>query len=345
MKNLLWITLTDVRGSRQLGISKAAIRRSAFAVALVLLALIVYPVWLNHINGQQQQEHAALLAAHQSLIQQHSELQLTQEFLTQELAQQKRDYQLTNGQYNLLVDELNFNEKDFISQSDRFNDYVHQLGFRRLVLQLLPNGRPTSYDRVTSSFGNRIHPFMKVKYHHKGIDLHSRIGTPVYATADGVVSSLQNTKDGFGKLIKISHAYGFQTYYGHLKTIGVDWYQVVKKGDIIGYSGNSGRSTGPHLHYEVRFGEKALDPADFILWNINTFEKQLEKIEEIPWASLMANLKDLASARPQPLSPKIATSPENSILTAACTSTEGCQETSDAPLPSLSAVQETSMAK
>ncbi len=345
MKNLLWITLTDVKGSRQFGVSRRALKRFFSGIAIVLCGLIVYPLWLNSLNAKGQVQHQQLLAQHEQLQQAHQQLQLEREALNQQLVQRTKDYELSTEQYALLIDELNFKEKDFLNESERFNDALYEVGFRRLVLQLIPNGRPTAYDRVTSSFGNRMHPLMKVKYQHKGIDVHSRIGTPVHATADGVVTSLQNTEDGFGKLVKIDHAFGFRTYYGHLKTISADWYQVVKKGDIIGYSGNTGRSTGPHLHYEVRFGDQPLDPANFILWNINSFEKQIAKIEEIPWESLMDNLQNLAAARPQPLSPKIATSPENSILTVACTSTEGCLETSNAPLPSLSGSRETSMAK
>lgn len=345
MKNQLWITLTDVRGSRQYGIARHILRRIALSIVLLLVAMIIYPLWLNHVNATWQARHAELLSQHRELSEQHKTLIASEQSLKQALDDKNQDYLLSKQQYELLVGELNYQDDYALLPSDRFTDVISEVGFRRLVLQLLPNGRPTSYDRVTSSFGSRQHPFLKEQYQHKGIDVHSSIGTPVYATADGVVTSLQNTKDGFGKLIKIGHAFGFQTYYGHLKTIGVDWYQVVKKGDIIGYSGNSGRSTGPHLHYEVRFGEKALDPADFILWNINNFETQQTKIEEIPWASLMASLQQLATARPQPLSPKIVTSTEHSILTAACTSTDGCPVPSSVPEPSLSGSQETLMAK
>lgn len=345
MKNRLWITLTDVTGARQFGIKKSTITRLILLIVLSLLALVLYPVWLNDLNQQWQDKHLDLVTKNQQLQQLNHSLITSESSLKQRLKQKTFDYDLSTQQYNLLVGQLNFQDDHLLNSSDRFNELSYEISFRQMVLQLIPNGRPTDYDRVTSSFGNRMHPFKKIDYVHKGIDLHAYRGTPVVATADGIVTSLQNTKDGFGKLIKVSHAFGFKTYYGHLKTIGVDWYQVVQKGDIIGYSGNSGRSTGPHLHYEVRFGAKALDPADFILWNINSFEKQIDKIEEIPWASLMVSLHNLAVARPQPLSPKIAASTENSILTVACTSTDGCLETSNVPRPSPSASPARSMAK
>jgi len=121
------------------------------------------------------------------------------------------------------------------------------------------------WGRLTSGFGYRIHPFTGYNVFHEGIDIANQIGTPVRATADGIVSFV-GYKDYFGNVVQISHpASGFQTIFGHLNKAAVLVGQMVKRGDIVGYLGNSGRSTGPHLHYEVHKLSEIVNPLDFIL--------------------------------------------------------------------------------
>ncbi len=121
------------------------------------------------------------------------------------------------------------------------------------------------WGRLTSGFGYRIHPFTGYNVFHEGIDIANQIGTPVRATADGIVSFV-GYKDYFGNLVQISHpASGFKTIFGHLNKSAVLVGQMVKRGDIVGYLGNSGRSTGPHLHYEVHKLSAIVNPLDFIL--------------------------------------------------------------------------------
>lgn len=121
------------------------------------------------------------------------------------------------------------------------------------------------WGRISSGFGYRIHPFTGQTVFHEGIDISNQIGTPVRCTADGVVS-FAGYKDYFGNLVQITHpSSGFKTMYGHLKKAAVIEGQVVKRGEIIGYLGNSGRSTGPHLHYEVHKLTNKVNPIDFIL--------------------------------------------------------------------------------
>lgn len=121
------------------------------------------------------------------------------------------------------------------------------------------------WGRLSSTFGYRIHPFTGQSVFHEGIDISNQIGTPVRCTADGVVS-FTGYKDYFGNLVQISHpSSGFKTIYGHLKKAAVIEGQAVKRGEIIGYMGNSGRSTGPHLHYEIHKLTNKVNPIDFIL--------------------------------------------------------------------------------
>ena len=116
---------------------------------------------------------------------------------------------------------------------------------------------------ISSSFGLRLHPTTKVQKMHKGCDFKVPLGTPIYATSDGVVELAENREKGYGKLIKIRHDERYQTMYAHLSSFNAKKGDQVKKGDVIAYSGNSGRSIRPHLHYEVYKDGKVVDPEDY----------------------------------------------------------------------------------
>jgi len=119
--------------------------------------------------------------------------------------------------------------------------------------------------RVTSTFGYRVHPFTGQQLFHEGLDIANSIWTPVYATADGLVKEVSQ-QTYYGNVIRLSHNSGeFITLYAHLQKAAVTSGQAVKRGDVIGYIGTSGRSTGPHLHYEVLQNGRQVDPASFIV--------------------------------------------------------------------------------
>ena len=117
---------------------------------------------------------------------------------------------------------------------------------------------------ITSYFGTRHNPFVGVKTFHGGIDIANRIGTPIYAPADGIVTAT-GTSGGFGLVVKIDHGYGLVTKYGHNSRIVVKTGNRVKRGEKIAEIGNSGRSTGPHCHYQVEVNRKPVNPLLFIL--------------------------------------------------------------------------------
>lgn len=122
---------------------------------------------------------------------------------------------------------------------------------------------------ISSDYGFRYDPTGEnegIQY-HTGIDIPGEIGQPIQATADGKVVGLYINKyihGEYGNLVIIQHNYGFQTYYAHMNNVNVTWGQEVDKGDIIGYIGNTGKSTGPHLHYEIRHNKVPLNPMDYL---------------------------------------------------------------------------------
>ncbi len=117
--------------------------------------------------------------------------------------------------------------------------------------------------RFASGYGYRIHPIYRTRKMHTGIDLTAPTGTLVYATGDGKINKAGYTPGGYGKRVLIDHGFGFKTLYAHLNDVLVKEGQLVKRGDPIGKVGNSGRSTAPHLHYEVRKNNKTENPVNY----------------------------------------------------------------------------------
>jgi len=128
----------------------------------------------------------------------------------------------------------------------------------------VPSQKPVRDFRYTSGFGVRGNPFGGGGEMHPGLDMAAPIGTPVYATADGYVGRAEHTTGGYGNLVQLEHGKGIETRYGHLSQILVHSGQHVHRGDLIALMGSTGRSTGSHLHYEVRIDGRAVNPMPFL---------------------------------------------------------------------------------
>jgi murein DD-endopeptidase MepM/ murein hydrolase activator NlpD len=128
----------------------------------------------------------------------------------------------------------------------------------------VPSRMPLDDATLTSGYGSRIHPVLGGRRNHKGIDLAQPAGTPVYATADGLVGKAE-WFSSYGNYIQIEHGGEMQTRYAHLSGYAVAAGEFVHKGQLIGYVGSTGRSTGPHLHYEVRVAGEAVDPTPYMV--------------------------------------------------------------------------------
>jgi murein DD-endopeptidase MepM/ murein hydrolase activator NlpD len=165
-----------------------------------------------------------------------------------------------------------------ISQEKSYNEIERMVKNKEKLLASTPAIQPLSnkdLDRVSSGFGYRIDPLYKTVKFHPGLDFTAPQGTPVYATADGVVEIAGNLGNGYGNHIVIDHGYSYNTLYGHLYKIKAKRGQRVKRGEVIGYVGNTGKSTGPHLHYEVIKRNKHLDPIYFFYNDLTPEQYQL----------------------------------------------------------------------
>lgn len=157
---------------------------------------------------------------------------------------------------------------------------------KTMLLKNIPNGSPVLYQGITSDYGSRNHPVLGRSIFHEGMDLKAAIGTKVYSSADGIIE-LTRYNGGYGNMLVVSHSYGFKSVYGHLSRFAVQPGEFVKKGQLIAFSGNTGMTAGPHLHYEVRFMGEPMNPEPFLKWNYGNFAYLFDREKKVRWASLV----------------------------------------------------------
>jgi len=159
-------------------------------------------------------------------------------------------------------------------QTLSFDSVINLARNKEDMLRSIPAIQPLAdkdLTRFASGFGFRIHPIYKTYKMHTGIDLTAPTGTKIYATGDGVVS-LARFERGYGKCVFLDHGYNFETVYAHMSMILVKPGQKIKRGEVIGLVGNTGTSTGPHLHYEVRKGNKPVNPINYFMNDLSPEE-------------------------------------------------------------------------
>lgn len=181
----------------------------------------------------------------------------------------------TSGRLHELLDEIKIKSFEY----ENLNILASQ---KHAVLPFIPAIQPilnTELIRVASGFGYRMHPIYKIFKFHSGIDFTAPVGTPVFATGNGVVEETYNTRRGAGNTIVIDHGFGYKTSYSHLDAFNVKKGKSVKRGDIIGWVGNTGLSFAPHLHYEVLLKNKAVNPVNYFFLELSP--EEYDKIIEL----------------------------------------------------------------
>ena len=174
------------------------------------------------------------------------------------------------------------------------------------LLQFIPSGSPVPYYGITSKYGYRMHPKLKRREMHRGSDMKAKMNTPVYATADAMVEFAgYHKKSGYGRLVILQHNYGFKSLYGHLNKVVIKSGTFVRKGDLIAYTGNSGLSSGPHLHYEIRYMSRHVNPFWFIKWNAKNYNQIFKKEKKIPWQSLITATTNIRVLKPTQAQPSL----------------------------------------
>lgn len=175
-------------------------------------------------------------------------------------------------------------------QSKSFDEVFKMAKNKVKMLASIPAIQPVSnknLKRLSSFYGYRIDPIYKIKKFHQGVDFSAPKGTPVYATGEGRVIKAKHSRRGYGNQVEIDHGYGYETFYAHLSKFIVKKGEKVKRGQIIGYVGNTGKSTAPHLHYEVRKNNHAINPIYYFFNDLTPAEyDKLLDLSKLPNQSL-----------------------------------------------------------
>ena len=176
---------------------------------------------------------------------------------------------------NNLIDRIKIQYRSYVEVEELIKN-------KEVLLAHTPAIQPVSnkdLNRIASGFGYRIDPVYKTTKFHAGLDFTAPQGTPIYATADGTITTAGNTGDGYGIHVIIRHGYGYETLYGHMVKVKARGGQAIKRGEVIGWVGSTGKSTGPHCHYEVRKNGNALDPIYYFYNDLSPeqFDRILKK--------------------------------------------------------------------
>lgn len=175
--------------------------------------------------------------------------------------------------------------KQIVVQSRSLDEIADLAKEKEKLLSAIPAIQPVRNEnlrRIASGFGWRNDPFTKVKKFHYGMDFTARRGTPVYATGDGRVERADNRATGYGNHIRLNHGYGYTSLYAHLYKYNVRVGQRVKRGDLIGFVGSTGRSEAPHLHYEIYMDGERINPINFYYGNLSPeeFDQVLQQAQQ-----------------------------------------------------------------
>ena len=173
-------------------------------------------------------------------------------------------------------------QKQIVVQSKSLDEIAKLAEEKEKFLAAIPAIQPVKNEdltRMASGYGMRSDPFTKARKMHWGMDFTSPRGTPIYATGDGVVKRADSRASGYGRHIRIDHGYGYKSLYAHLYKYNVKKNQKVKRGDVIGFVGSTGRSEAPHLHYEIFKDKRRINPINFYYGSLTSeeFNKLLER--------------------------------------------------------------------
>ncbi|SHO80640.1 Membrane proteins related to metalloendopeptidases [hydrothermal vent metagenome] len=295
------ITIHDKNGIRQVTVGYFAKRLFLLVISIIIIIIFISFLYtkyledsfieLQSIHKNTEIEITKLKLQQKNIIKYNNELKSI--IITKE--KQKNNLQNT---ISSLGEELE-NTKNILGINDdgfKINSKIDysklSISEKEVIMHNIPNGKPVSIIKRSSGFGWRIHPILHRRVFHRGLDISVSIGTKVMATANGIIEKVRyNKHKGYGNLLIIKHSYGFRSAYAHLNSIDVKVGDYVLKGQVVARSGNTGRSTGPHLHYEVRYLDKILNPNLFIKWNLNNFTNTIKKENRVQWHSVIKATK------------------------------------------------------
>lgn len=297
MRSHFTITISDVHSSRTYTF-KQIFKRFAWLLILVLLTVWAGGAtaiwWFSKQARDIESQHRLAVDTYETVLTErqgeYTKLELE---LTEKVTQVAFLDETLQG-LEELIGTVNGIEEPEKAVEDRVK--LVQLGVlgKSLMLEALPSGLPVlESNGISSDFGWRTHPISGDRRFHSGIDYPGEKGAAVVATAEGIVEYAGFHKtSGYGNYIIVTHANGFKTHYGHLSRIDVKTGEFVYKGQLIAGIGSTGMSSGNHLHYEVSFVQRKLDPGPFVEWSLQNYDNVFEEVKGVPWGSLSQAVDD-----------------------------------------------------
>ena len=312
MHNQFTITIHDENGVKQFNVHQVIKKMGVYVLLFVLFIFALSASSIAYLNSSVdkiQLKKDELKSALSSLEKKNQNLMETVDITEITLREKQDELSTVTDRLSDIEELIGLNAPEETSLAERVDLATVTSEEMAALMQHVPNGSPIEYKGITSKFGYRIHPTLERKELHRGTDMKAAMNTPIYATADAIAEwAAPHKSSGYGKLIILDHGYGFKTYFGHLNKIVVKSGQFIERGELIGYTGNSGMSNGPHLHYEVRFIQRAVNPYWLVKWDIASYKSIFKKEENIPWQSLITattRLHKTAITTTPPLSQKV----------------------------------------
>ena len=285
-KGSFTVTISNIESSRSFRIPNKYKQPAKYILIAILLIFIASFLSIHYLYKEVGDIHTSK----EELNQKYTSLISTNTLLNEEI-QERQD------ELNLLSSKILNVEKLVGINTDATEDYEERVDLatvtlmeKQFMLRIIPSGNPIPNRGRTDAYGWRKHPLTKKKVFHDGVDLRAHMKTKISAPADGVVKHVGYDK-GYGNTIIVVHSFGFETLYAHLYRPRVKAGDVVAKGDLLGLTGNSGISSGPHLHYEVRQAQRTLNPTHFMKWTVANYEPLFDNTKKVKWQSIIDTVR------------------------------------------------------
>lgn len=293
MRNRLIITISDVKGTKSYNLHQFVKKILLIAIILIVMVLGGSFLFISYLNGEIEEAQEDKKAQLKLLAEKEEKLVAQNKFYSVQIKSKVQDIEELSSKLDEIHTIIGVGKDATAEEISKKTLKNVNLDLKKYTLRVIPNGKPIAKIRVSSGFGYRINPITKKRQFHRGLDIPTKRKTPIRATADGVVEYVQSKNVGaYGRVVRLSHNFGFQTVFAHMNKTLVKVGSVIKKGQIIGLSGNSGRSSGPHVHYEVRYATKVLNPRNFIKWDLKNYNYIFKKERRVEWESLINQIKD-----------------------------------------------------
>jgi murein DD-endopeptidase MepM/ murein hydrolase activator NlpD len=289
LKNRLIISITDIHETKSYNFSdaiKKIVKYSIISIVLVMVMGFLSIVFLTNSLNELEEKKDNLISKLNILNTKNKTL--SKNIITKAQELEHLNTKIIDIEKIVGITPYDKNDTEFDSRID-----IARLTYvdKQYMLQVIPSGYPIPKKGVSSNYGWRQHPVLEKRDFHPGIDLRAKMKTKVRTPADGIVKYAGFNAKGYGNIVIVSHNFGFETLYAHLYKTKVKIGDIIRKGDLIALTGNSGLSSGPHLHYEVRYAQRNINPAWFLRWTIKNYDELFKKQRKIKWQSLIAQIK------------------------------------------------------